>query len=259
MLSALDIYYGAWANLSAFPLPARAAIVLFIALSLLCIALFLLWFACWPVISGLCFVARHLLNWILKAICLLLLFPLFFLWLFSPRRYLRWCNGLLGTFGKFSAFLQKPRKAKFRFGWLKVIGLSLIIYLISLILIWLPNPTKSSASGQDQPQLSVFQTLYRKLESPALKASASYEPLSPDLLPEVWLSPSEHGKRYDVIIRQYATSESEIMRSISDPDASFRYLWKRDGEWLYVAYDQVKGWVHESLLEKPPERAVPLS
>ena len=237
----LDIYYALWANLSAWPLLTRAAISVFVAL-------FVLWIVGWALFVRFFGLSRHLLNWLVMGICALgvtILVPL--RWI-APHRYLRLCNGLLDTLGRHSrSLLQKSGKTKFGFKRM------LFLYALCLGLIALPDFLGASVSAEYRERLYMPRILYHKAESFALKASASYEPLFPDLMPKVMLRPSEEGRKFGVRIHEHPETVSQELVNVTDRNV--RYLWKRSGDWLYVQDGSATGWVHGSLLERPPERA----
>ena len=253
-----DLYDAIWANLSAFSVTARAAIVL-------AAAVVLVWVIVRPIFLKLLLLLLRLAGLLVKLFCLLGGKLLGITARKSPEQYAARYNRMASLMGRCDERLHKRSEqlsGKHKFH----LGRMLLLYIGLMALIVLPNLLEPLVSEEYVPYFSAVSNLYQRMEAPALKKSAVYSPLfsrkydTPDqdfisvedTAPEVWLPLSEQG-RSKSNLRSGPGTDNSILDTLSG-DMQVLYLGERSGRWVHVCTaDGIEGWMHDSLVTGVPE------
>lgn len=256
-----NLYYAAWANLSQLPMIGRAAIVL-------AVLVVFIWTATRPLLRKLLVLLLQLLNLFVKLICLIGGKILGITAKRSPERYAARYNRMVDLMGRCNERLltwSARLKNKHQFH----LGRMLLLYGVLMVLVSLPALLKPIIAEEYIPYFSLASNLYQKIETPALKAAAAYNPLfssfsskenvdteepNPveDLPPEIWLTLSERGWNGSNV----RTGPGKDHRSLGVimGDTQILYLGERDGRWVHIqTEDGMEGWIHDSLVIGLPE------
>lgn len=261
MTTIRNLYYAVWANLSAFSVTVRAAIVL-------AAAVVLVWVIARPLFFKLFLLLLRLASLLVKLICLLGGKLLGITARKSPEQYAARYNRLADLMSRCDKRLLKwserlSMKQKFH------LGRMLLLYGVLLLLVALPDLLEPMISEEYLPYFSVVSNLYQRIEAPVLETSAAYSPLfsskhevpEEDLAPaedpvsEVWLPLSEQG-RNGSNLRAGPGMDNPVL-DILNGDIQVLYLDERSGRWVHVrTTDGTEGWIHDSLVTGVPEEVV---
>lgn len=255
-----NLYYAVWANLSVFPMVARAAIVL-------AAAVVLVWVIARPLFFKLLWLLLQLASLLVKFICLLGGKLLGITSRKSPEQYAARYNRMAGLMGQCNERLLKwserlLRKHKFH------LGRMILLYGVLMLLIALPNLLEPVISEEYLPYFSAVSNLYQRIEAPALRTSAAYSPLfsskydeaeqdqntEEEPAPGVWLSLSERGKNGSNL-RAGPGKDNPVLDTLNG-DVQILYLGERSGRWVHVCTEGgTEGWIHDSLVTGVPEES----
>lgn len=254
-----DLYYAAWANLSALPMCARAAIVL-------AILVVFAWVMIRPLLFKLLWLLVRAAAGLIKLLCLIAGKILSITAQRRPEQYAARYNRMVNLAGGCNERLlnlsnRLGSKQNFH------PGRMLLLYGALILLIGLPSLLEPVISKEYIPYFSFASDLYQQLEAPALTAAAAYDPLikndgaamkdpvSGEEPPqEVWLSLSDVGKGGSNIRTGPGTDNQALC--VIEGDTQVLYLEERSGRWVHIrTVDGVEGWIHDSLVAGLPEEA----
>lgn len=253
-----DLYYAAWANLSAFSVTIRAAIVLAVLVSFV-------WVIARPLFFKLLLLLLKLTSLLTKLVCFICGKILGITFRKSPEQYAARYNRMADLTGRCNERLLKwsenlAGKHKFH------LGRMLLLYGVLMLLIGLPTLLEPVVSEEYILYFSFASDLYQRAETPALEAAAVYSPLfssegdsiveepdsEEDLVPEIWLSLSEKGINGSNV--RAGPGENNKVLCTVEGNTQVLYLDERNGRWVYIrTEDGVEGWIHDSLVTGVPE------
>lgn len=254
--SVADIYYGLWANMLSWTIFQRAAMVIFLAIALFAI---LIWIVSWLLGKFLQKFGKGIIKFI------------FGIW----QRMIPASRG--GE--KNNEYIQRMNQATEKFsildGKIQNIGYKLtkyhgpkiryylIAYFICIMAVGFPEMLRGKVNESYLDRFAFGQTIYCSLESGAIEKAKGYDPLLVKDEEEslenseseedgahsdgLWLRLSEKGIQGSYL-RSGPGAECDSIKVLSG-EVQMRYI-DESGKWIYVeTQDGILGWIHRKLVE----------